>query len=219
MKNLLKRNIKNLVSPFPYRYYFLRKKIIFIHIPKAAGTSVLNLLGNHSSRDHATWYEYSVADIERFKSYHKFTVVRNPFDRLVSTYRYLMRGGNQSSDMRWKETVFSNCESFDQFVEKYINEDFIYRSRMFWPQHMFLFNEFGDLMVDDVLKFESLSRDWIGLSERVGLSPHLKKLNSSSGNSADIVLSSQVMGTIFSVYRRDFELLGYEKRLDTQGLS
>lgn len=209
MRRLLKKKIKQIVSPYPYRYYYQRKKVIFIHIPKSAGTSVLSMLGTHISRDHATWYEFRASDVDRFESYYKFSVVRNPYSRLISTFRYLSRGGNQVSDMRWLQMPLARCSTFNDFVDKCLSEELVYGSRMFWPQHMFLFNEFGDLMVDRVLKFENLSRDWSDLASRIGAPKELKRLNMSGGASSSHDLPSDVKQKIFSLYKRDFELLGY----------
>ena len=80
---------------FPYRKHFDRNKCIFIHIPKAAGTSVLAALGKKSEkgRDHVSWQTYKKADSKKFNNYFKFSFVRNPYDRAFSAYHYILKGG------------------------------------------------------------------------------------------------------------------------------
>lgn len=63
-------------------------KFIFIHIPKTAGTLIGKLLLNDASsynkKTHATHCEEFFMPI--YKNYFKFSIVRNPWARLVSLY-------------------------------------------------------------------------------------------------------------------------------------
>lgn len=66
-----------------------QRKLIFIHIPKTGGTSIEIALGQeqcglqkHELPSNIIW-DYGR---ELWKSYYKFTFVRNPWDRLVSWY-------------------------------------------------------------------------------------------------------------------------------------
>jgi len=67
------------------------KKILFIHIPKCAGTSIAKLLdwsvvwGDRHRPLQSYTEEYSEDFLE---SCFKFTIVRNPWDRMVSWYFY-----------------------------------------------------------------------------------------------------------------------------------
>lgn len=65
---------------------------IFVHIPKAAGTSVAHGLFGRGV-GHKSIYEYRKIFGADFQEYFKFAVVRNPFSRVVSAYESLRRGG------------------------------------------------------------------------------------------------------------------------------
>ena len=72
---------------------FDREKAIFVHIPKAAGTSIaLSIFGELP-------YHYKAIDYivffgrKTFNQYFKFAFVRNPWDRVYSAYTYLRKGG------------------------------------------------------------------------------------------------------------------------------
>ena len=64
-----------------------KHKVIFIHIPKNAGTSVLEALGIQEF-GHRKWFEYQYDYPNEWETYLKFAIVRNPFDRFVSNYEY-----------------------------------------------------------------------------------------------------------------------------------
>lgn len=63
------------------------KKIIFIHIPKNAGTSVEKCY-NMSHTGHHNWSYYKKVVGSEWKSYRKICIFRDPIDRLKSCYRY-----------------------------------------------------------------------------------------------------------------------------------
>ncbi|MAH47170.1 hypothetical protein CMI37_15185, partial [Candidatus Pacearchaeota archaeon] len=64
------------------------KKILFIHIPKCAGVSIEGFFDWKGLR-HETLQTYADSYSEDFlESCFKFTVIRNPWDRMVSWYFY-----------------------------------------------------------------------------------------------------------------------------------
>lgn len=75
-----------------------RKKTIFIHVPKTAGTSLSSALGEPKDRSHSTMSALIEAELRktlfllrrkkerRIKKYFKFCFVCNPWDRMVSLY-------------------------------------------------------------------------------------------------------------------------------------
>lgn len=63
-------------------------KIIFVHIPKCAGRSICDIFNQRFDHYIANYY---ATEMKRFwDNYHKFTIIRNPFDRMVSLYVYIM---------------------------------------------------------------------------------------------------------------------------------
>jgi hypothetical protein len=64
-------------------------KILFCHIPKCAGTNV-NFCLQKKLNSCYEWYVHRILqyEMEKYKNYYKFSVVRDPIERLVSLYFY-----------------------------------------------------------------------------------------------------------------------------------
>lgn len=89
-------------------YYFNQEKIIFIHIPKNAGTS-FKTWSQENLKDRFTKYKTHV-DIFYFDNksldFEKsFCFVRNPYDRLISLFNYI---GQSSKDRILKNSFKKN---------------------------------------------------------------------------------------------------------------
>ena len=92
-------NNQNVSSKYP---------LIFLHIPKCAGTSLCNMLQiPKDSRGHGSYEELKRRiNPEIWNNHKKFTVVRNPFDRIVSTYAYRKQ---KKYDYQWlKKDMYGN---------------------------------------------------------------------------------------------------------------
>jgi hypothetical protein len=70
------------------------KKIVYIHIPKTAGTTVEQIFFNKNG------FKSEHKDITFYKDYYDyyiFSFVRNPYTRIISIYNYFINGGNKSN--------------------------------------------------------------------------------------------------------------------------
>lgn len=70
------------------------KKLIFIHIPKTAGTTIKDVLKitDRSVGYHAVHSKVKNRYKNKWGEYFKFTFVRNPYDRVYSIYSYYKMG-------------------------------------------------------------------------------------------------------------------------------
>ncbi len=212
--NLLTRVLTRLPLAFyPYKYFMHRYQCIFIHIPKNAGTSVLNLMGNNAGRQHAKWYDYYRASQFFYNRYHKVAIVREPVTRLYSCYQYCLAGGNKSEeDLTLQKKIVSNSQCFNSFILNVLNADLLMLQTLFQPQYLFIYDRQLRCKVDTILRYESLSADWTKLANNRGYPKNLPWLNATKQNEkVKMELSQSALAKVCQLYKFDFELLGYQK--------
>jgi hypothetical protein len=210
-KKLPKRLVKKIMGSF-YHGAFDSNKCIFVHIPKAAGSSVsLSLFGFQVS--HRTAIEYQFDDPVKFTEYYKFTFVRNPWDRLVSAYFFLKQGGMDERDQKWAEENLSHIDSFERFVKEWVTPENIIKKNHFRPQYLYINNgEIGSrtILVDYVGRIEEMDADFSHISKKIGSGFNLVSRNSSEHKSYREYYTDETKQIVRDAYAYDVELFGYK---------
>jgi hypothetical protein len=171
-------------------------KCIFIHIPRTAGQSIENfflplhgltwktrapLLLRHNPDPalgperltHLTASEYidcGYLTCDAFDNYFTFSFVRNPWDRLVSEFRYR----RYDEKYTFKEFVIRWLPNKDSYSDAY---------RHIIPQYRFLYDDAGNQLVDFVGRFEKLQSDFDYVCSKLDITNSLlPHVNSSRRN-------------------------------------
>jgi len=209
--------IRKMRSSMPYKSYMHKHKCIFVHIPKSAGTSIVDVLGGDTvSRSHLPAYIYKTADPERYEEYFKFTFVRNPWDRVVSTYEYWKQGLDQT-DGYYKNLLLDRYDTFEKFVMDFLDKDSICLHFMLKPQYLYLYDYRENLLVDFIGKFENIDKDSDEIFKRLGIKNTLKKTNSSKrGNYQEYYTKQELIDKVAELYKRDIELFDYKFEISTR---
>lgn len=204
--------IANKARQFPFSKYNKKLRCIFIHIPKVAGTSVVGALGgDRAKRNHLPWFVYYTANPRFYDSAFKFSFVRNPWGRAFSAYRYLSRGGNQSSDLEVAKMI-GRYKSFSDFVISGLGEGHFRNHLLFLPQSDFIIGGNQKPAVDFVGRYENLNEDFSTVLKRLGISAQLQEKNR-SGQGADYRKyydNDKAAQVINEVYKQDILNFGYE---------
>jgi len=203
-----------------------RFNCIFVHIPKTAGNSVNRLFGveweNH--KDLAR-YAAEVPE-EKFKSYFKFAIVRNPWERILSDYNYQVKksrpeasklfllkdSGEQRNFQEWLEAAFSEpgrypAESWGGEVSPGIHR--------FSPQVDWITVD-GHVGVDEVIRMEELPEAFSRICGALGLPPlDLPHRNGRFHWHYSRYYDESSRRLVADYYARDIELFGY--RFETPG--
>lgn len=208
----LRKKIAKKVGAIPiYREHFDETRSIFIHIPKAAGLSVVDALYGVDSSAHFKWIDFYSKDKKKYEEYYSFSFVRNPADRLFSAYTYLMKGGREEIDEFWRNRYVVKYKNFSDFVENGLEIAIRSGVEHFLPQSDYLFDDDDCLMVDFLGRYETLDKDFKIVAEKLGISKPLARLNSSDSKSYYLEnCESKCDEVLGRVYGRDYRLLSYD---------
>ena len=183
-------------------------KFIFIHIPKCAGTSIEVMFNHTASNDHKTPYMgkmYEKSDhrtqeemmlLPEWKDYFKFTIIRNPYDRIQSVYKYQNRMGlSHGWENRW---IFET--DFETFCKNLLKYGFVHEHLK--PQKNWLCDP---KQLNHIAKVERLNIDWIFLRNILGKLPHVE-LTHERKTYPDCLLTPKSCRIIEKLYKEDFKL-------------
>ncbi|RLA53811.1 MAG: hypothetical protein DRR42_03660 [Gammaproteobacteria bacterium] len=212
-----------------------RKKFMFVHNPKAAGSSIRNALSQYDDRDnfywdhedntklgrvldkaHITLDDLSVyTDSSLLADYFVFGFVRNPYERVYSAF--------QEKNSQWDITDDTNFNTFIQTKLNEITIRFDWNFIHFCPQHYF-FYQGGKCKADFIGRLENLRRDYARAINLAKLDadtdlPYLNRRSAGLSNSEETpVLSTYLdkydptsLSIVNRLYDRDFVYFGYDK--------
>lgn len=194
---------------------WLRAGVVFVHIPKAAGTAINEALyGRFMGHVRA-------CDVERWatpaiKALPRFAITRNPWGRLVSAYRFATRGGGMggahAGRVRSREQYrVAEFETFDRFVREWLAARDVRRlDFVFQPQSPFVCNARGEIIVDHLGRFEELDATYAYLRRTVpGLAP--LRVSNRSGEPVDYrsFYTPELVDLVASIYADDVKTFDY----------
>ncbi|MBM7333635.1 sulfotransferase family 2 domain-containing protein [Alloalcanivorax marinus] len=196
-------------SRFPYRPYLNKNKCIFIHIPKSAGSSILDRLGKKGkmNRDHLPWYIYQKANPIKFKRFFKFSFVRNPWDRAYSAFSYLRGGGNGASDLKL-QALLDRFDGYDDFLINGLNKGLLRNHILFIPQSFFVLDANQNPMVDFLGRYENLEEDYKKIAEKLSLQTDLPYFNRTREKKQKYQCSESI-NIIANIYAQDVDVFQY----------
>lgn len=193
-------------------YHFLKsKKIFFIHIPKSAGISIHSALFGFDSLGHVRYTDYKqFLSSNIFKKFRFVSFVRDPYARLLSSFFYLKNGGRgHDIDIEY-QSLLKKYDSFNDFVDKFLNHENILKIDHFVPQSLWLSNEEGKVEIDFIGKFENLNEDYNKLQLKYNISSTKLTHQNKTSHKTKTFFSQKNLEKINVLYKIDFENFGYE---------
>lgn len=201
-------------------------KFIFVHIRKAAGSSIrdglipvsivqpkhakskiksriLKVETNYQKfafREHSPISQAkNIMPKSLYESYFKFAFVRNPYTRLVSAYEFIKR---HPGHPRYKKVIKMD---FYEYI--------LYQSKRFDAHQInMLTDKNGILQMDFIGRFENLHKDWAYICNKLKLDnaelSHRKK--ASPVNYSDYY-NDENKALVAKLWKKDFEAFGYNR--------
>jgi len=187
--------------------------IVFVHVPRAAGTSISHLLYGRFLGHFPLAALEAVGDPETL-ALPRLAVVRNPWDRLASAYRFAAGGGGGGqfaarSAANVTRSVVS-AGSFERFVKDWLPRRHLNRlDGLFRPQTYYLCGAAGGLPFDHLGRIEDLHQTELWLGDRLGRTIALPHSNAASGHIATVRYDAEMIDIVARLYAADIALLGY----------
>lgn len=196
--------------PITHKY-----KSIFVHIPKTGGTSIekilnIPLLDNNYLRSHTIFninnVEYAPQhftskilkehDLVKpyWNTYFKFSIVRHPYNRVLSEYFWNTKSNNFDimQYRKWFNDYYANINT-DHKLSQY---DYLYIN--------------GNLAVDYVGKFEELLKTFSYIKNKLSIKQDLPHIQKSKNKSTYLNQLTKVdKAKIFNLFEKDFLYFNY----------
>lgn len=199
-----------------------KHKLIFIHIPKNAGTSIsqaegmeFDLGGHHGP----IFYQENYP--EEWKSYTKFAIIRNPWDRMISIYEYA-----KMSESYWHSISGRLAPFKDYYLEPHpdyytikdldfkevlhkIKEGSIELHHPSWgDQYSWIHNEKGELLVDHVFYMDELQTDTTFQKLVTGVP--FKNITDKEHNDYRDYYDDEIIEIVRDIYKKDIDIFNFE---------
>jgi len=185
-------------------------KCVYIHIPKTAGTSIETCLKNENDINQVVGGHSTFQALMHYKetimcNLFTFTIVRNPYDRLLSAYKYMLK--METNEILGNEEI-KKCENFKDFVMNYLDETTILSNMHLKPQYEFIVYQ-GKISVDYIGKYEHLVKDWKVICKKLRKDIILPWLNKSNTEHYSGFYDDEMKNKVKKLYYMDFTMFNY----------
>ena len=190
-------------------------KFIFIHIPKTGGTSIESALCRKEPdhRKHISFSQYESELGSGIKSYFVFSVVRNPWDRMVSYWKY--RQGKKQAPIDGKLSDFTDWINFvfsldlNNLTNKVRKKNIPFFRAAIDTQFNFLKNKQGCIGLD-VIKFENLQNDFNKICKKINIDQlSLPHKNKTKHKHYTEYYDDETREIVAKRYKKDIEIFNY----------
>lgn len=165
------------------KWFWFKQKYVdgysFIHINKCGGTSIERFLGLPKVHDTALRRIKRIGQ-ERWDRNYTFALVRNPYAKVVSHYRYRLKTGQTGlGDGRidlneWVHLTYGDRDP------RYVNKPLMFEPCFHWVSIG------GRIVVDDIIRLEDIDAHWSDVCAKIGVAYEpLRTRNATAGTSTE----------------------------------
>ena len=197
----------------------IEHNFLFVHIPKTAGNSIQSILSKYSEDEiivsheqdgihrfdlHTPKYNFNKhsrlivykrrLEKDLYRKLFKFTIVRNPWDRMISFYFSPHRGLTE-----WNRSKFIDFVKERETIKSFLSTGF--------------FNNIGNRPfknLDFILRFEHLQEDFNLLCEKLNIKKSkLPHVNNSQHNHYSKYYDEELVNLVAGRFRHEIDYFGY----------
>lgn len=138
---------------------------------------------------------------EQYRQYYSFAVIRNPYDRFYSMYKFL-----------YSSLKLTPIDFVSYVKNIFKNKDNDNRYHFFQPQYIFICDKNYNLVIDKIIRFENLDFEYSKLVKKYKLNKlyHLNKSDDVIGFD-NFYSNNFIKKNVYKLYKKDFEIFNYEK--------
>ncbi|WP_182356069.1 sulfotransferase family 2 domain-containing protein [Komagataeibacter europaeus] len=177
--------------------------VLFIHVPKNAGTSVARALyGMDIGHETIRYFRRRIPDLVGFPS---FAILRDPVRRFMSAYHYARAGGSEARHVaQGFRPAYMAFNGIDDALDHIAHVHSCYdMDHIFRPQSWYLTDEHGQVAVDRLFLMDDMRRiqDFVRnyTSNPIG--------HANAGGGVDEIPSADQITRIRQIYRQDYDLI------------
>lgn len=205
-KSSYKSNIKYACVSEKYGYIYFR-------VPKSANTTVTSsLLANDPEKDKKgirkdAFDNLTALNFKSIAGYKIFTVVRNPYTRLLSAYIQKVKNGSKRHLLDTTGDV-----SFEDFIQ-WLENGGLYKNGHWMPQHKIVPASFPGLIT---IKMENLDAELGPLLQDIDSNMKIKTRQSHSTGSNSLIAdyyTPELVERVYALYKEDFIRFAYDRSL------
>lgn len=143
------------------------------------------------------------------KNIHAFCISRNPYDRVVSAYFYLLYNTKHKHDITDRKKFIDPYTGFTDFVKNGLQEAAGHQLH-FLPQVFWIRNREGIPEIETILRMENLQNDFNLFCEKMNLKQRqLELTNTSQRKHWKDYYDSESQKIVAEIYRDDFDFFNY----------
>ncbi len=200
----VKKKITRAPNHYPIRKG-KKRNFIFIHINKTGGTSVAKTIGlphiNHLTVPNII----EIVGQENFDAAFKFTVVRNPWSKVVSHYNF--RIATNQTNMGDGHITFKDWVKCTYGKDK--NTFYYDNVKMFQPQVDWLKDSEGRIVIENRIRFENIEEDFKKIANIIGVKNNLPHLKSTKKVDYKTFYDDETKEIVREWFQEDLAVFGY----------
>jgi chondroitin 4-sulfotransferase 11 len=184
-----------------------KHRVAFIHIPKCAGTSIETYLRNFEFyiKGHYHTTHRKLLENDKYKNYYKFSFVRNPYDKMVSEFKWYTDQSNEWNLRHCRE--YYRDVDFKTFVNKFLT--------LHPGDSYHLYSQYSILTplkgIDFIGRLENLQEHFDIICDKIGIpQQQLPHENKSNHKHYTEYYDDETKEIVAEKYKKDIEYFGYK---------